>query len=289
MIIIKLMGGIGNQMFQYACGRALAFEYDMPLLLDTFELEIQKNFKIHASRVYELGIFTISARKAQLNEVSKYYNRNILSIVLNKVGLSNRIKEKNEGFFPVRLCRLGTSYLEGYWQSEKYFLPIEQIIRQEFAFKYPLDSINQQIAEQIGTCISVGLHVRRGDYVNNPHTHQVHGICSKEYYLHAMELMNKSLKNPVFFIFSDDIVWAKENLNCGNNARFIDHNRDRESYRDMQLMSLCKHHVIANSSFSWWGAWLSRNPEKIVIAPKKWFNTDKLNTKDIIPEKWLKI
>ena len=135
---------------------------------------------------------------------------------------------------------------------------------------------------------SVSLHIRRGDYVSNQKTNQTHGTCDLDYYQRCITEIEKEVENPYFFVFSDEIEWVKENLKINHPAEYVDQNTGDKSYEDMRLMSQCKHNVIANSSFSWWGAWLNSYPDKIVFAPKRWFASDKHNTKDLIPEGWKK-
>ena len=180
------------------------------------------------------------------------------------------------------------AYLMGYWQSEKYFQFIEAIIRADFVFKQAMSNSNQLIANQIEQSNAVSLHVRRGDYANNPLTAATHGLCSMDYYMQAIQHIGECVYEPNFFIFSDDIVWVKENLKINFPCFYVDGNYGEESYNDMRLMSLCKHHIIANSSFSWWGAWLNQYAGKIVIAPNKWFAHD-TDVKDLLPESWVKL
>ena len=180
-------------------------------------------------------------------------------------------------------------YLEGYWQSEKYFKNIEHLIRSEFTPVTEPDNPTEKMADQIRSCVSVNLHFRRGDYVSNSTTNAYHGTCSLEYYHRAIRIIEENVKNPHFFIFSDDPDWVRENADTGHPTTIVDLNGPDQDYEDMRLMSLCQHHIIGNSSFSWWGAWLSTNPQKIVIAPKKWFNRMDINTQDLIPESWLQL
>jgi hypothetical protein len=177
-------------------------------------------------------------------------------------------------------------YLAGYWQSEQYFREAAPAIHADFTFKSLPANRNAELAEQIGQVNAVSLHVRRGDYVNNPKTNVVHGVCSLDYYRDAVRHVASRVENPYFFIFSDDMAWVKEHLKMDLPCQYVDHNCGAESYNDMRLMSLCRHHIIANSSFSWWGAWLNRNPDKIVVAPKKWFANDK-NISDLFPAGWV--
>jgi hypothetical protein len=179
------------------------------------------------------------------------------------------------------------SYLHGNWQSEKYFQEIAAVIRSDFAFKVPVANRNVDLARQIGKVNAVSLHVRRGDYAADPKTNANHGLCSLDYYRKALRLLNERVDQPEIFIFSDDIAWVKANLDIDLPCLFVDHNMGMESYNDMRLMSLCQHHIIANSSFSWWGAWLNPNPDKVVIAPQRWFANANKNVDDLFPEGWV--
>lgn len=177
-------------------------------------------------------------------------------------------------------------YLEGYWQTEKYFKDIENIIRQEFTLKNNVSIENKKYADIIRNTEAVSIHIRRGDYISNSTTNQYHGVCSLDYYYNAIEKLTQMISKPHFYIFSDDIEWNKRNLSISKHpVTFIEHLESSRSYEDLWLMSLCKHYIMANSSFSWWGTWLSRNFNKIIIYPQKWFNID-LNTNDLIPESW---
>lgn len=165
----------------------------------------------------------------------------------------------------------GRCYLLGYWQSEQYFSRFAASIRSDFTFRQPLSGRNAVLAERISACSAVSLHVRRGDYVSDPKNLGKHGVCSLDYYRDAIRAISRQVKDPAFFVFSDDMDWVRNNLDIGAACHFVDHNTGPESFNDMRLMSLCRHHVMANSSFSWWGAWLSPFEDKQVIAPKRWF------------------
>ena len=175
-------------------------------------------------------------------------------------------------------------YLEGYWQSEKYFERIKDVIKNEFVFEKFSEEKNIFASNKIYATNSVAIHVRRGDYVKNP---LYSDICTLDYYKRAIKYITQHIDNPFFYIFSDDIHWCIENFNDLNQIEFIDWNNGKQSYRDMQLMSLCKHNIIANSTFSWWGAWLNKNPSKIVIAPKKILNSSN-DAIDLITNSWIK-
>ena len=182
------------------------------------------------------------------------------------------------------------SYFIGFWQSEKFFKNIEKIIRKEFTLKNPLSNYANVVFEKIkSTPISASLHIRRGDYVLEPHTNAYHGVCGLDYYQKAYEELVKKINSPFeIFVFSDDIEWVKENLRLPGKMHFVS-NPNIPDYEEMFLMSCCTHNIIANSSFSWWGAWLNPNKNKIVIAPKQWFANKNEDAKDIVPESWIKI
>ena len=183
----------------------------------------------------------------------------------------------------------GDIYIEGYWQTEKYFKNIEHTIKKDFTFKTKPDKNNQSLLNQIKNCNAVAIHVRRGDYVKNPVANRILGVCNLDYYNKCINLIIRKINNPHFFIFSDDPKWTINNLNIDFPATYVSHNGSDKGYEDLRLMSNCKHQIIANSSFSWWGAWLNNNPNKVVMAPKKWFNDLSINTEDLIPESWVKI
>jgi hypothetical protein len=180
------------------------------------------------------------------------------------------------------------AYLYGYWQSEKYFQSIKSIIRSDFQFLNALDSRNALLAKEIQNTLSVSVHIRRGDYLSNYRTSKIMHICEPDYYQRAITHLSTQLNKPKFYIFSDDIAWVKDRLSVPADTKFIEHNIGKESYRDMQLMSLCKHNITANSSFSWWGAWLNDNPNKLVVMPRKWF-VNNINDQDLVPDKWVRL
>lgn len=279
MQIVWCLGGLGNQMFQYAFYRVLQ-SYNRNVYLDVSTF---KSYGLHNG--YELEIvFGIIADTASANQISKFKD-NIFLKILNKANIYSKIiRQKNLGFDERYLQLNGNRYFEGYWQSEKYFKSIEAQIRMDFTFP-ELDEKNQIIANAIEKGNAVSIHIRLGDYVNHP----LHGgICTLDYYKKAIDVIKKDVDNPRFYIFSNDIAWCKENLKL-ENVVYVLGNDGENSYKDMHLMSLCKHNIIANSSFSWWGAWLNKNLAKIVIAPKKWFNDPSLDSSDLIPEEWIKI
>lgn len=293
MIYVKLMGGLGNQMFQYAIGRKLAVLHDTTLVLDTSFLE-SKQLNCTA-RKYELNQLSIVASTATTQEIcfSQYSEIGGVGLWLAKLkkrlgielDIPNLIKERGFPYNENILSVKDNCYLHGYWQSEKYFLDIREQLVSEFQPNAPLSGKNKLVADQMIGCEAVSVHIRRGDYLSDSKTAEVHGHCSIDYYQHAFDIIKDSVVNPHFYFFSDDIDWVKNNFKINGDATYIDHNSDC-GYEDIRLMSMCRHHIVANSSFSWWGAWLGKNPEKIVLAPGKWFKTNDLDTRDLLPVNW---
>lgn len=291
MIITHLFGGIGNQMFQYAAGRSLAKRHDTQLKLDisSFHFYTPRQYKLFPFHIIE-DFASIKDRRLIIRPSSSF--KNFLNAINLKLTGNTPIFFKKELYFhfdPEVLALPDNIYLDGYYQSEKYFKDSELVIRREFTLKKPLDTVNEKMGKQISSCESVSVHVRRGDYISNPKTNAYHGTCLQEYYCQAIDMIKDRLDNPCFYYFSDDPTWVKENLNAKYPGTIIDFNGPDKDYEDMGLMKLCKYHITANSSFSWWGAWLSENRDKLVIAPKKWFNQPHLDTKDLIPSSWIQI
>jgi hypothetical protein len=259
-------------------------------------------------RKYELDSFNIRAKIAEPYELETFRKTSTLNLsglkakILFRTGFTASeiikvskdttiIKERVFSFDPSVPEKRGNLYIDGYWQSEKYFLPVRDIILDELNVRYEQDLINRKISGNIQNTESVSIHVRRGDYVINPSTNKYHGLCSPEYYTSAVNLIAQKIADCNLFLFSDDPEWARENFEIDYPVTIVDNNGDSKSYEDLRLMSLCKHHITANSSFSWWGAWLNRNPGKIVVAPGQWFADYHRNsrTKDLIPETWMRI
>lgn len=295
MITIKLFWWLGNQMFQYAFGKNLAIKNNTELYLDT------GNFH-HDIRTYELAIFNMHVKIATKKQMP-FYQIEIKNPLLFKLLYPfqwickkvdpNYIIENPKhpkiyiwmyDFHPKILTLTWNKYLEGNWQSEKYFEKIKEIIRKDFTLKKLInDQQNKEIIDSIKRTDSVSVHIRRWDYIWSDFA----WICEKPYYQQAIDYITSKIKKPTFFVFSEDIAWCKKNLNMGENVYFIDWNTKENSYKDMILMSYCKNNIIANSSFSRRWAWLNNNPNKIVIAPKK--RHKKLDYKDIIPNNWIRL
>ena len=286
MVIVRLIGGLGNQMFQYALGRALALRHGVPVKLDIGGFE---QYKVHG---YCLNRLRIVEQYARPDEVRAIKLPGALPRILNRLfGLAPNgwVREAAFHFDPTVMVLRPPLYLEGYWQSEKYFAAVRDVIRGEFTIRDSLNSQNRAVEERISNCNSVALHVRRGDYVSNPRTNAVHGVCGVEYYQRAAQLIGERIPRPEFFIFSDDPEWAKANLRLSFPSTVVNLNDASRSHWDLHLMSRCRHQIIANSSFSWWAAWLNGEASKIVIAPRRWFKQSDANTADLIPAGWLRV
>lgn len=302
MIITKIQGGLGNQIFQYAIGRHLAKINNTELKFDISYYKTIKKNKAH--RKYLLNNFNIKEKFINEKDLKKISitcieNRSFLSRAkmrllkyieeMTPIHKRSYIKEPYFNFCAdVLNAKNKNIYLYGHWQNEKYFKNIENIIRKEFTLKNKISDNNQKITNIIKNTQSISIHIRRGDYAENKETNQYHGLCSLKYYYDAIKKITKYIKNPNFFVFSDDIEWVKNNLKTKFPLIFVSGNNIKD-YEELILMSKCKHNIIANSTFSWWGAWLNNNQNKIVIAPKKWFNNSPNNIKDLYPKIWIKI
>ncbi len=290
MIISHLIGGLGNQMFQYAAGRALSIARGQALKLDISSFD---NYHLHhgfeLQRVFDCPIEV--AVKTDIHRILGWQSYSLIRRIVSRPGWAMlRIKEfviEPHIHFWVGINNVPSEcYLMGYWQTENYFLLEAERIRKDFSFRQPMDDRNVGLADQINHVNAVSVHVRRGDYISNPKFNAAHGVCTLNYYLASIRYIAERIQRPHFFIFSDDIEWVKLNLKIDFPHQYVDHNHGVESYNDMRLMSLCKHNIIANSSFSWWGAWLNASNDKIVVAPSQWFINQK-NTQDILPRDWI--
>lgn len=269
---IVFNGGLGNQMFQFAFFLQLKRRHP----LDIFLFDIEQSQKCHNG--FELDrIFHLDCKKKAHNyrRLKRYWPCLIDNL--------HTIKQEHSLEYDKEILDLShlLARYEGFWQSEKYFLPVEDIVRKSFSFN--LDHLNnetQAISQEIAGKEIVSVHIRRGDYLNSSDF----GVCSIDYYKCAMLFLTKKLNNPTYIFFSDDMNWVKENIHC-TNAIYVSCNHGPDSWQDMYLMSKCNHNIIANSSFSWWGAWLNNNPNKIVVAPEQWFNFSP--NYDILPNGWV--
>lgn len=293
MIIVRINGGLGNQMFQYAFASILAKKNDAVVLLDVSFFEQTEKSLGFTPRTFELAVFNNHYVLASDLEVNSFHHLSKIIKIKRKIGLNYPKTHKETSFeFQGKLLLIKKPvYLEGYFQSFKYFVGYEGFIRKLFSFPVDkLDEINRDILNKIKNLNSIAIHVRRGDYVNDEITAQYHGSCSMDYYLQAIKEMVSKNKDFTLVFFSDDNDWVDEQFKDLSYSKiFVHHNKGENSWKDMLLMSSCCHNIIANSSFSWWAAWLNENPEKTVIAPKKWFAESDKNTNDLIPFEWIRL
>lgn len=292
MIISRLLGGLGNQMFQYAAARALAAAKGESLLLDVNgfdEYTLHQGFELQ--RVFMIDSGTASG--GQIRRLIGWRANSLARKILKRKLFSalrggNLVVEPHFNHWHGLSQTKQQTYMMGYWQSELYFRDFAPLIRQNFTLRQPLRGQNAQLAGAMVNCESVSVHVRRGDYVSDKKTQKILNPCSLEYYRNAYAHIRSVTQNPVCYVFSDDVDWVRGNLTFLNHPVFVQHNRGADSYLDMMLMSACKHHIIANSTFSWWGAWLNPSTEKIVVAPAGWF-CDGTNDSDLVPPQWLRL
>jgi hypothetical protein len=275
MKIINIIGGIGNQMFQYAF--ALALQQEFPNEEIKLDISHFKGYSLHNGFEIEknFGSRLPYATGKDLRKLTYYAPNYKLSRLLRKIFGYRKTEYKEPRLFTYwqeALERSGNCYYEGSWQNEKYFKKHDKFIREAFSFKQPLGEKNEILLKQIHNTESVSIHVRRGDYLSDP-TYQ--GICDLPYYKNAIAFIKEKVDNPHFYIFSNDAKWCEENIAplC-KDFTIIDWNGGEKSWADMLLMSKCNHNIIAHSSFSWWAAWLNNHKDKIVVSPRGWFNSE---------------
>ena len=280
-IKIKLTGGLGNQMFQFATGYAVAKKNNVKLSLDLKYINKRQLFN-----GFELDkVFNIYSKVSFLNKQLSFKSINfkeILSIFDNSY---YNYTEPHYHYSNNILNLPKHSFLDGYWQSELYFKDYAHDIRAIFTFSNNLDKENNSIIDDINNNNSISIHIRKGDFLlkrNNNHNTNL-----KEYYSTAINESSNFLKNAKYFIFTDDPTWVSENFILNHYHTIVDINHGKKSFLDMYLMSLCKTNIIANSSFSWWGAWLNNAKDKVIYAPKNWFNDKSICTDDLFPKSWI--
>jgi hypothetical protein len=299
MIVVRLMGGLGNQMFQYAAGLRLAYRHQTELKLDLSFLLDRSPRENFAYRNFDLVVFNFPILRASPEEVRQFRclrpsgSRNFLRRIANKLTRRHYYFEHHLAFDPRVLELPDQTYLEGYFQNENYFSDIEQMVRRSFRLapdesKLPLAT--RSLAEEIRADNAICLHVRRGDYVTNPVVNRYHGICSLDYYERGLAKLRSLQAIGKIFVFSDDEDWCRENFIDAAQFEIVgnEHAGPRASTH-LWLMTLCKHFLIPNSSFSWWAAWLSDSPKKVVVRPSHWLQARESIDVDVCPPPWIKI
>lgn len=290
MIVVRVTGGLGNQMFQYAFGRALAEKTGTELLLDLSAYRAYRlhNFGLDAFQckiVKAPWYLTTGSRVWSALRRARFYPESYLRLMgIRWLGEGGDLRYR-----PQILDGQGAAYLDGYWQSEKYFSDCKEIIRNEFSLRQPLlDQLQVRRRELgIGQRVTISMHVRRGDYVSDKLANAAHGVLGEDYYQRGVKHMLDRLgANLNLLVFSDDIKWARSNLHYPVTTTYVEAS-DGFPQVDLYLMASCDHHIIANSSFGWWGAWLNGYREKMVVAPEQWFRSTSHCADDICPTGWV--
>jgi hypothetical protein len=276
-------------MFQYAFGLRLAEHHKTELKLDLSFYSDPASFD--PPRTYDLDIFNINASIASDSEIRRFaqrVNHDLTDRVLNRIfgPKKTHVREPHYHFSEIAFNSPDNVYLNGYWQSTRYFHDVESRLRQEFSFRDPPCMAAKPILERIESTESVCVHVRRGDFLTNP----LNGLHGREYYDKGAEIIRRSKSNLSFFVFSDDIPWCRENLEFNGDMRFMDDDFEPQKFRDdLRLMAACKNFIIANSSFSWWAAWMNQHPAKIVVAPPSWATDPSIDKSEMYLPGWIRI
>jgi hypothetical protein len=287
MIALKLWGGLGNQLFQYAFGKSLAISENKELFF--YSIPHMNNKSKSPLEVFMMDIKYLDER-----QISKFYlfsNSRFLSRIERKIisrfpSVNRKVLVEKALWFHQLENSKATCY-DGYWQSYKYFNSIMDELLSEIRLKDKYD-LPEGLSREITECNSVSVHIRRGDYLSKANEN-IYYRCGTDYYKRAISFINKEVVDPVYYIFSDDLFWVKENYMFLKDfdIRYVEYSSEALPNTDLILMSHCRHNIIANSTFSWWGAYLNRNHEKTVIVPKHWYQkTIRYSVDDLIPQGW---
>lgn len=286
MIAFYGQGGLGNQLFQYAAARRLALNHDCAAVLDPYWFG--SPLPGETPRPLELTRYAVVMRVASEVEQRRWkWMRGRLARHVRPLHPLHLVREQGFGVQKTALTAPRNIYLMGFWQSEAYFSDIRSHLIRELTPIAPPAPADQAVIELIGKGTAVSVHIRRGDYVTLQSASAFHGLCSLDYYRAAIQHMAERVENPVLFVFSDDPAWTRANLSSPFPTHYVNHNRSVDAFQDLRLMSLCRHHIIANSSFSWWGAWLAEQ-QGVVVAPARWYAADR-PTPDLLPPHWARI
>jgi hypothetical protein len=291
MVVVRLMGGLGNQLFQYAAARRIALVHGVPLKLDIawFAGQRDRAYALHALKIEEAF-----ATPDELRQITGSSTSGIEKLLFHlrrrfRVGYGwTWIQERRLSPFDRRVAiARGSVYLDGYWQSERYFDDIADTIHREFAIDVPGDG--RALLDQMAATESVSVHIRRGDYVADPRKSAARSVCTPDYYRRCVTLFSERIANPHLFLFSDDPRWVAANLRFEHPTTLVSTVPARPDHEDLRLMSACRHHILANSSFSWWGAWLNPVRGKLVLAPRRWMNDPRVDDRDVLPPGWIRV
>jgi hypothetical protein len=298
-VLVTLAGGLGNQMFQYAVARGIAYRNNCDLKIDYGNHFNPPELPELETRLFGLNHFNISGRTIDRREYPWFFSHSFYyrawrllqrkGLLPGKWLIVNEPENKQFCFDPMLFqlrSKANVWLIYGFWQTPKYFADIEPIIRNEFNLVEPLDVKNIEMLTNIRQTNSIGIHIRRGDYVYNQDVAEVLGTLDLNYYYLAIEKIVKVIADPRFYIFSDDPEWVKQNIHLPYPVTLVTHNGKEKDFLDLYLMSQCKHHIIANSSFSWWAAWLGKKTDQIIFAPKNYFRNKGKHTPDLYPETW---
>lgn len=287
-VTVRLTGGLGNQMFQYAAGRAVALRNNVPLDLDLswFGTDPERQYALAPFRP-EAVIKIPPTKRGRLRILSHRIGRIMRPFM--GYGRHSVYHETSFSYDPSIENLKTPIIMDGYFQSERYFLHLRPIILKEFTLSSRASRQAEAMMLKIRGTDAICVHIRRGDYVTNALANAYHGTCSLEYYDKGVREVAKGLSNPHCFVFSDDPRWVQENFCPAVPMTLVDIHGPVEAHEDLRLMSACQNFVIANSSLSWWGAWLGECGRKKVVAPRKWFAKSDIDTSDLIPADWIRL
>lgn len=289
---VAVYGGLGNQMFQYAFCTALNKQGRKARLSFNCYFYFKHHNGFDLARAFKLNLPPQQAFLSFILEHGSFLYRNkLMAGAIRRLAMWHEArqqvyKEQQEFVTDTAVFKKQQTFFYGTWQSEEYFSDIADQIKQQFIFKQPQDPLNKAVAEKIENSTAVSIHIRRGDYLKTHWHNSLNVIKDLTYYKNAVAHIEANVRNPAYFVFSDDMQWVKDNLPLPN-CTYVDHNSGKQSFNDMYLMSLCRHNIIANSTFSWWGAWLNNNSNKIVIMPERWMNDNACP--GIFPAHWIKM
>lgn len=298
-VLVRLKGGLGNQLFQYAAAKEQAFSRGIEVVhLDLSYLETKRNPKKFTNRIYELGSFNFNTIFATDEDISSFLvtisRKNYIRIMQDILPISRYTVRDNYSVFRKYLDKSNSCYLNGYFQSERYFTNIASSLKSDLYSK--LKAVREQIKEKLLPDIylqlasSVCLHIRRGDYITLPSASKTHGNCDVDYFKDAIDFLKNKIHLSNIYVFSDDIEWCESNLPYQQlfNFKFMSKDLGLSAFEEFAVMSGFEHFIISNSSFSWWTAWIGETEDSVIITPKQWSLTS-VKSEQIVPNRWLKI